>query len=83
MSRAINSTDFYHNPPNHIIVHNDGAVFTSPIESYDLPLPHDDLDQDLDFIFSFEPFAFQYNLQKYPQFAFIPKNMQFIGPLLG
>jgi len=83
MSSTINSADFYHNPPNHVIVRNDGAVFTSPIEPYDPPLPHDDLDRDPDFIFSFEPFAFRFNLQKYPQFAFIPKNAQFVGPLLG
>ena len=83
MSRIITNAKFYGKPPCHLIVRMDGSVFTSPVEPYDPPIPQDDLLNDPDFLFSFQPFHFRRNLERYPQFAFIPKGVQFIGPLLG
>ncbi|KAH0825905.1 hypothetical protein J3R83DRAFT_7658 [Lanmaoa asiatica] len=83
MSRIITNAAFYREPPCHLIVRKDGSVFTSPVAPYDPPVALDDLSNDPDFIFSFQPFQFRRNLDRYPQFAFIPKDVQFIGPLLG
>jgi hypothetical protein len=83
MSTVITSTEWYTNPQNHVIVRNDGVVFTSPVEPNCPPQPHPDVDRDPDWISSEEPFYFRENLERYPQFAFIPKHPQLVGPLLA
>ena len=83
MSQIITDAKFYGKPPCHLIVRMNSSVFTFPVEPYDPPIPQDDLLNNPDFLFSFQPFHFHCNLERYPQFAFIPKGIQFIGPLLG
>ena len=83
MSRVITGPDFYRKYPKHVVVDRSGMVYTSPVESCPPPLALDDLNEDPDFLFSFQPFQFRWDLKRYPQFAFIPKSISFVGPLLG
>ena len=82
MSTIITSIEWYTNLPNHVVVHHNGVVFTSPVKPSPPPQAHVNINRDIDWMSSNKPFYFQQNLNKYPQFAFIPKQAQLMGPLL-
>ncbi|KAI9452392.1 hypothetical protein HD554DRAFT_2032574, partial [Boletus coccyginus] len=83
MPPFITGAEFYRNPPKNLVVQREGFVFTSPTAQYEPPSALEDVLHDPDWIGVDQPFQFRFNLKKYPQFAFIPKDVQFFGPLLG
>ena len=82
-SAVITSADFYLRPDVHHVVRRNGVVLTSLVAEYDPPEPHEDVLRDPDNAAIEDLFTFRVNLRKYPQFAFVPSTLLFVGPLLG
>ena len=82
-STVITSADFYLRPDVHHIVRRNGIILTSLVAEYDPPEPHEDVLRDPNNAAIEDLFTFHINLRKYPQFAFVPSALLFVGPLLG